>query len=374
MTVLICRRSTLEAVIRAHVQALPGVVIRSGVFVRGLITEPDAAGGLVARGLRLEGGEDVRGDLVIDAGGRGSPMTDFLEAIGRAPPVDFEGCAILYFTRFYRLLPGAEEPPRADIPGNGDLGYVKFGVFPADAGTFSITLAVPEIEAALRVAVVRPETFEAICARIPGVARWTDPARAEPVSRVHAMGDLSSVWREAAPDGRAPLRGLISVGDSLVRTNPLYGRGCVFAAVEAHLLREALAGADDPDTRAKLYGEAVRRELRGFFDDMRLQDRRAAARAARAFGAAPEDRSVRKRFGRWLEQGITVAIRSDLDLLRAVMLSFHMLAPPRAWLRRPSTWAKIARALAQSQQAKRSRLPPVLGPGRTEMIAALGLV
>ncbi len=373
MTVLICRRSTLEAVIRAHVLAQPGVTIRSGVFVEGLIAEPDAAGRMTARGLRLEGGEEVRGDLVIDAGGRRSPMADFLEAIGRAPPADREGCAILYFTRFYRLRPGAEEPPRADIPGNGDLGYLKFGVFPADAGTFSITLAVPEIEDALRVAVVRPETFDEICARVPGVARWTDPERAEPVSKVHAMGDLSSVWREAAPEGRAPVANLISVGDSLVRTNPLYGRGCVFAAVEAYLLREALAGADDPDARARLYGEAVRRELKAFFDDMRQQDRRAAERAARGFSGAPEPRSAGRRLGRWLEAGVTVAIRSDLDLLREVMLAFHMLAPPRAWLRRPSTWGKIVRALALGRREKRARLPPVLGPKRPEMIAALGI-
>lgn len=373
MTILICRRSTLEQVIRAQAEAHPGVVIRSGVFVDELIAEPGDDGRLVARGLRLQGGEEVRGDLVIDAGGRGSPIAETLSARGVVAPAEKEGCAILYYTRFYRLRPGQEEPPRADIPGNGDLGYLKFGVFPADARAFSITVAVPEVEEGLRAAVVRPETFDAICARLPGVARWTDPARAEPASRVHAMGDLSSVWRETAPEGKALVQNLFCVGDSLIRTNPLYGRGCAFSAIEAHLLREALTTHTDPDARAAAYAQAVRRDLRPFFEDMRQQDRRAAVRAAKALDSGPVRKSAKARFAKWLETGITVAIRSDLGLMRQAMLAFHMLAPPRAWLKRPAVWAKIVRVLVLDRQAKAALLPLKPGPARKEMLGALGL-
>lgn len=373
MTILICRRSTLEEVIRAQAEAQPGVVIRSGAFVEDVIAEAGDDGRLVARGLKLQGGEEIRGDLVVDAGGRGSPVPELLAARGAAAPLEQEGCAILYYTRFYRLRPGQEEPPRADIPGNGDLGYLKFGVFPADARAFSITVAVPEVEVGLRTGVVRPEVWEAICARLPGVARWTDPARAEPASRVHAMGDLSSLWREGAPDGKALVQNLFSVGDSLIRTNPLYGRGCAFSAIEAHLLREAVTRHADPDGRAAAYAEAVRRELRPFFEDMRQQDRRAAARAAKALEPGPARRSARARLAKWLETGITAAIRSDLALMRQAMLAFHMLAPPRAWLNRPAAWAKIARALALSRRTKAALLPPKPGPPRAEMLGELGL-
>ena len=39
MTILVSRRSTLEWVMRRHVESLPGVTIRSGVFVEDMITE-----------------------------------------------------------------------------------------------------------------------------------------------------------------------------------------------------------------------------------------------------------------------------------------------------------------------------------------------
>ena len=45
-----------------------------------------------------------------------------------------------------RLRPGQVEPPRGKSPASGDMGYMKFGVFPADNGCFSITICVPEIE------------------------------------------------------------------------------------------------------------------------------------------------------------------------------------------------------------------------------------
>ena len=48
-----------------------------------------------------------------------------------------------------------------------------FGVFMADNRHFSITLAVPEIETGLRMAVMKPEVFDAVCA---GTAKFPPPA------------------------------------------------------------------------------------------------------------------------------------------------------------------------------------------------------
>ncbi|MBV8593024.1 MAG: FAD-dependent oxidoreductase, partial [Caulobacteraceae bacterium] len=239
LAILISRRTTLETIMRHYVEAR-GAVIRSGVFADGLIGEKESDGAFLARGFRLQGGEAVTADLVVDAAGRGSPTIDWLDDAGVAVPEDREGCAILYYTRFYALRPGADEPRREEVQANGDLGYLKFGVFPADRRTFSITLAVPEVETGLRMGVVRPEAFEAIVAALPGVAPWTREGRADPVSRVFAMGDLESRWRDLAPGGRPLLRNGFLVGDSLARTNPLYGRGCSFAMIEAHLLRDVL--------------------------------------------------------------------------------------------------------------------------------------
>jgi flavin-dependent dehydrogenase len=373
LAVIVSRRTTFELVIRRYVERRANVTLRSGVFVNGLIGERDAAGILVARGLAIEGEAPAMADIVLDAGGRASPMTDWLARAGVTIPEESEDCAILYYTRFYRLAPGQAEPPRSRHGGTGDLGYLKFAVFPADNGTFSITLAAPQVEEALRMAVVRPETFDRICARLPGIASWTDPARSAPVSKVHGMGDLTSRWREAAPDGAPAALGLFSIGDSLVRTNPLYGRGCSFAAVEAHILRDVLGEIADPAERARAYSARVRAALQPYYDDMRAQDRSAARRARNGLDPAYRP-SWRGRLMRgFLEDGLAIALRRDADLLREAMRGFHMLAPPRAWLTRPAVIAKVLATWARGRRANARFYAEKPGPGRAEMFAHLGL-
>jgi 2-polyprenyl-6-methoxyphenol hydroxylase-like FAD-dependent oxidoreductase len=372
MAIIVSRRTTMEMVIRRYVGGAPNVTIRSGVFVDGLVSDRNG-GALTARGLRLAGGETILADLVIDAGGRRSPAADWLAEAGAALGETGEDCKILYYTRFYAFLPGQSDPPRGGFAGNGDLGYIKFGVFPADNGTFSLTLAVPEVEEALRAAAVDPAVFDAICARLPGAARWTDPARAAPVSKVYAMGDLKSRWREMAPEGRPAILNFFSVGDSLVRTNPLYGRGCSFAAVEAHLLRDVLGETTDRAARAAAYSARVRAELEPFYKDMVNQDRSAARRAEN--GLNPDHKpSLRGRLmRRFVEDGVAVAIRQHPELFRAAMRGFHMLEPPGAWLRKPEATIKVFAALARGKKANARFYAPKPGPGRAEMFEALGL-
>ena len=373
MAIVVSRRTTMEMVIRRYVEASANVTIRSGVFVEGLVSACDAASVLTARGFRLEGGETVLADLVIDAGGRRSPAEAWLAETGAVVPETGEDCKILYYTRFYAFEPGQSDPPRGRYAGNGDLGYLKFGVFPADNGTFSITVAVPEVEEALRVAVVDPERFDAICARLPGLAAWIDPERARPVSKIYAMGDLKSRWREMAPEGRPAILAYFSIGDSLVRTNPLYGRGCSFAAIEAHLLRDVLAESADPAQRARAYSERVRATLQPFYEDMLTQDRAAARRAEHGLDPDYRPRLRARLMRRFVEDGVGVAVRKHPELFRAAMRAFHMLEPPRAWLGRPSAMLKVFVALARGRKANARFYAPKPGPPRLEMFAALGL-
>ena len=374
MAIIVSRRTTLELAFRRYAERQPGVTLRPDVFVEGLATQRDANGALVARGFRLAGGEVVEGDIIIDAAGRGSPIGDWLTEAGvPTPPEDLEDCAILYYTRFYRLRPGQVEPERGRFSTTGDLGFLKFGVFPADAGCFSITLAIPEVEESLRKAILRPETFDAVCAALPGVEPWTDPARSEPISRVHGMGDLKSRWRETAPGGAPAVLNLFSVGDSLVRTNPLFGRGCSFAAIAAHRLRDVVDAHADPVERARRYDEAIRRELRPFFDDMRQQDRSAARRALAGIDPAHRPSLRGRILLSFIEDGLTIAMRSDVEILRAAMRAFHMLAPPRAWLNRPATLAKVLSVWARGRRANARYYAERPGPPRGEMFARLGL-
>jgi len=310
---------------------------------------------------------------VIDTAGRHAFAYEQLAEAGAHLSEEVEPCGILYYTRHYRLRPGCDEPPRSRAPATGDLDFIKYGVFPGDNRRFSITLAVPEIETELRQAILKPQIFDHICALLPGIAPWTEPARAEAVSKVFGMGDLSSRWRSfVVPDQRA-VSGFFAVGDSLIRTNPLYGRGSSFAAVEAQVLAQVLEETLDPGARARLYDFRLREALSFHFNTMRDQDRGAIARARRARQGETASTLKERVTKSFFEDGVRIAVRSDMDLLRAALRDFHMIDAPGAWLKKPSNAAKVMRWWARGKQRNAHLYPPPLGPERTAMLAALGL-
>ncbi|HEY3889008.1 MAG TPA: FAD-dependent oxidoreductase [Caulobacteraceae bacterium] len=375
MVILTSRRTSFEFIVRRYVEALAGVTIVSDAFVRELIVSAEPGAPLRVQGVRGDQNDQPRewlADVVIDAQGRLSEAKEQLVAAGAIIPEESEDCGILYFTRHYRRIAEAD-PPVSRATGTGDLGYIKYGRFPGDNGCFSITLAVPEVETALRQAVLKPEVFQQICGMFPGIADWMDPAGSEPISRVFGMGDLRSHWRRFVSPERRAILGFFALGDSLIRTNPLYGRGCSFAAVESEILRDVLDETVDPALRARLYDTRVTTALRPYFEDMRAQDRSAIRRAANALDPAYRAPLRAKVLQSFIGDGVGVAVRADVDLLREAIREFNMVDPPRAWLRRPENMLKVVGHWARGRTANARHHPPPLGPGRAEMMAALGL-
>lgn len=373
--VLTSRRTTLELVLRRYVERQPNVSIQSEVFVDGLIVEPGAPPRVL--GVHGRDGEGAarewRADVTVDAAGRTSQAFEWLAEAGVAIGETEEDAGILYYTRHYRLRPGVAEPERTGAPATGDLGFIKYGLFNADAGWFSITLAVPEIEEQLRAAIVRPETFDQICSLLPGIARWTGPATSEPMTKVFGMGDLKSRWRGLLTDGQAPVLGFFAVGDSLIRTNPLYGRGCSFAAIESEALRAALDGSEDPARRLARYQVKVESELRPFYTEMLRQDRAAIRRAANARDPAWRPDFRGRLLKSFAEDGVGVALRTDIGTLRAALKAFHMLEPPTGWLKQPRHIAPILGSWARGRKRNAEHYPPKLGPARAEMFREIGV-
>ena len=376
-TILTSRRTSLELVIRRYVERLSNVTIRSNTMVRRLVTEKDAAG--VIRVLGVVGDDEsgpleMRAEVVVDAGGKHGVAIDQLIEAGAPIAEEGETAGILYFTRHYRLRPGRSEPPReGNPPAGGDLGYLKFGVFPADNGCFSITLHAPEIEYELRKAIMKPQTWDRIIDNLPGLKVWARAEQAEVVSKVFGMGDLMGRWRDLASEETPAVLGFFAVGDTLIRTNPLYGRGCSFAAVEAWLLRDVLNGAPDPRLRIIAYGRRLREELKPYYLAMRRQDRGAIRRAEHTLtpGYRP---GLRARILRgFIEHGVAPAVRLNTDLLRETMRGFHMLEHPDAWMRRPRNFLKILRYWARGRRRNMAAYPPKAGPKREAMMRALGL-
>jgi 2-polyprenyl-6-methoxyphenol hydroxylase-like FAD-dependent oxidoreductase len=373
LSVLSCRRTTLEAVMRDFVARRPGVQLLSEIKVRGLQTEDRRPGGLRIRAVEIEDAGKTQllaGDIVIDASGRNSQFPDWLAAKGVDIPKEEARSGILYYTRHYRLRPAMTEPDRShtNIPSAGDLGYVRYCIFPADDGNFSITLALPEIETELRQTIIDLNVFDRICRALPAVAPWTDAARSVPVSKVFAMGNLNSVWRSWIVNERPLVLDFFAIGDATIRTNPLYGRGCATGILHAHILADVLRRAAGPLARAKFFAERTHEEIRPHYDVMVRQDEAWKLRAEKA--RDPSRRlKLRARIMRsFAEDGLMPAARGDIHVARRLARPFHMVGAPNEWLREPQTVVRIMRAWATPRGLKSHLYPGRLGPGRRELL------
>ena len=375
LTILTSRRTTLECVIRSYVAELPNVTLETGVRVRDITvdarSQPPAVTGVMAE-------TDTKplaprpADIVIDATGRTSQTPQWLAQHGVVPEEETAPCGILYFTRHYRLKPGLEEPSRGLVPGAGDLGYLKYGVFPADNGCFSITLAVPEIETGLRMALVDPAKFDAACLTLPGIADWVSPERSDPASKVLGMGKLASRWRSYVvtdEDGTqsALVKNYFAVGDAAIRTNPLYGRGCSCAFVEAHALADTLQETRNPHDRAINYAARLEQAIRPYYDAMIKQDLSSMRRAERGVAGTKSQSLKGRLMASFAEDAVTPSVRGNTNLLREAMKGFHMLEPPMDWLQRPANLLRILAMWLRPKANKKHLYPPRLGPKRTEM-------
>jgi 2-polyprenyl-6-methoxyphenol hydroxylase-like FAD-dependent oxidoreductase len=227
----------------------------------------------------------------------------------------------------------------------------------------------------MRLAVVRPENFDAICMALPGAARWMNPERAEPVSQVFAMGNLQNVWRHYLKAGEPQVLNFFAIGDAAIRTNPLYGRGCCSGMVEAHLLRGALDASNDATERAKIYDRELTASIRPYFDSMVSLDLNAIRRAEHERNPHYQPGYRARLTKSFTEDGLMPAQRGDVEVSRALSRVFHMLDEPTAFMRRPTIMARILKMWATPTAEKKSRglYPPKAGPDRAQMLALLNI-
>ncbi len=325
-----CRRTTFEWVVRANVLASGAVRFVPGASVKAL----RAVGAAPPRvtGVHYAVGEEehtLEADVIVDASGRNSKAVEWLAAIGAVPPPEeLESSGVVYYTRFYRFLPGATEPPRSVHPTAADFNWVKYAVFPADDRTFSITLAVPLAVPRLKV-LSKVEAFDAMVQSIPGLVDWVAPDVAEPIGDPHhpvqAMGGLINRLRRFVVNGVPLATGLFVLGDAAYCTNPLYGRGCAQAFLHADLLGQALdAHPNDLTASALALDRSARAEIEPFYRASVIADRDAVRKAE---GRKPKRLGARLR-QKFFEDGIAPATRSDPVVFRAFLRMFNMLETP----------------------------------------------
>jgi hypothetical protein len=96
--------------------------------------------------------------------------------------------------------------------------------------------------------------FEAVCRAVPGLATWTDPERARPITDVLPGGALVNHYRgQTGADGALALPGLVFAGDTVCTTTPMFGRGITTSLMQA---QELLRLLDEHGTDVVTVGES----------------------------------------------------------------------------------------------------------------------
>ncbi len=372
LTSIAARRTTFERVLRDYVEERRLARIESSCEVTELVgraANAEAPARVEGVRVRRADGRDVQVDaeIVVDASGRAGSLAGDLAALGVPLGVEQHDAGIVYFTRHYELLPGRQLPSSHGLPGQIFADFV-IGALPADSGTFTVTFQVYRDDPELARVVKDPVKFQALCMRLPVLARWVSPEQARPISDIFGFGAMDAYWRSTLAGGRPGVLGFFFAGDTAVRTNPRYGRGCTWAFVSADQLAAVLAATPDPLERALRYERALRSELRRDWETTLAIDRATRRRFEVAAGrraASVADRA-REAFSNLLDE----AQLADPAVFRAIWTGYHGLAGMSAWTRDPRAWLGLARFALTRPRQRRALEERSVRPTRAEMLAA----
>jgi 2-polyprenyl-6-methoxyphenol hydroxylase-like FAD-dependent oxidoreductase len=376
--VLVVRRTTLEWVLRRAIAERAGVEVRTGVGVAGLAGTP-AAPAVPARvtGVVLDDGTTLDADAVVVATGRRSGLPAWLEPLGVAVPEVVHESGLMYLTRWYRVPPdaaGSITDPRLA----GDLRYLKYMGVPGDGGALSVTLSVRSADAELRTRLSDPDLFDRACRLVPGLSELFAATSPEPQGPVRPMGGLlNRIRRFVDAEGTPTVLGVHAVGDAHTCTNPLYGRGCSLAFVQAVELADAFAAhPGDPNARARAYEAASAREVEPWFDHSVQTDRMAdpgpveadgdpGANGTGGPGAEPDPDALSPAARGFAALFAAAAVEPVLG--RPLAKLWNLLLTPAELASDPAFVARAAAVMSDPD----APIPPRAGPTRRELLAAL---
>jgi 2-polyprenyl-6-methoxyphenol hydroxylase-like FAD-dependent oxidoreductase len=346
LPVLMCSRELLEWTMRARVAALPRVRFLEKTKVTGLLPTSNGQG-IAAVEVRSQGAKDatesqesLRTDLVVDASGRNSNASRWLEALGYAPPEEtYINSHLGYASRTYRC------PKRFDGDWKGlnvqaaPPEVTRGGVLlPLEGNRWMVTLSgvggdYPPTDEAGFMDFARslrtPMLYEAI-------------KHAEPISAISGYRDTENRRRHYEKLSRQPDNFLVT-GDAASAFNPIYAQGMTTAALGAEVLEECLREQDAANG------------ARGGLSK-RFQKKLAKVNAASWLLATGEDFRVRGVEGgkatfatrlthRYMDRVLALSLH-DTEVRQTFLEVFHMLKAPTA-LFGPGIVAKVLRGVTR---------------------------
>lgn len=236
---LVMTRPLLDEALRRRVRALPNVTVLDGLDVVGLVVDR-AAGAIRGARVRAVGpdGEErvLAAPLVVDAMGRGSRASGWLEADGWAPPAALElRVGVRYVTRLFARAPG-------DAAGDKLIIVTPTPELPRGAVAFAVEGDRWLVTAYAYGGESPPSDLAGFHAFLGSLfARDI----AETVATAAPLGDASSfhypvVRVRRFDEPRSLPAGYVALGDSLANLSPSYGQGMTSAALQADALAAAI--------------------------------------------------------------------------------------------------------------------------------------
>jgi len=365
LTPMMTRRSTVDWVLQRAAAAEPRVTVRSGVKVTGLLTAPGRAGGRPPHvtGVRSDCG-DLAADLVIDATGRRSPVDDWLTQIGARTRATWRAeCGIAYFSRHYRVRPGAGLPAPLVTRIVVALDEFLAGKWGGDNG--AVQLVVAPLAADHRFRTARdPQVFTAVLRTVPTYAAWLEVM--DPITDVFPMAGLHNTLRRLVAGGTPAATGLHAIGDSVCTTNPTLGRGLALALSSAADLTDTIAEHPaDPAAQALALDRLVGAHVVPFYHDQAgIDAARLAMMRHTIFGAPPPRPSQTP--GQVTYSQLRAAASWDPIAFRAFWKINGMICPPGEVYTDPDVVARVQETLRRHGTA-----PPVAQPTREQLLTAL---
>jgi 2-polyprenyl-6-methoxyphenol hydroxylase-like FAD-dependent oxidoreductase len=359
---LTARRPVMEAVVAAAADAAPGVEVRRGTAVTGLISGAATLSGVPhVTGVRTGQGEQISADLVVDMTGRRSRLPDWLAEIGaRNPTEELDDSGYVYYGRHLRSADGST-PVLRGAP-RMMWGTITTITAPGDNGTWAVVVGASSRDKALRV-LRDTERWKATVRGLPPVAHWLDGIPID--DGVQVMAHLEDRHRDLVVDGTPVATGVVALADSWASTNPTRGRGASIGMVHALTLRDQLCAVslDDPAEFARAFHAATDRTVGPWYRITHASDRhRLAEMDAGIRGEVYESQDS------WYQQerALEAAAAQDPDCLRANLDINLVLRTPEQVLADPGLRAKVSRL----GSGWRERQP--VGPDRAGLLWLAG--
>jgi 2-polyprenyl-6-methoxyphenol hydroxylase-like FAD-dependent oxidoreductase len=353
------RRPTIEQVLAKAAQDEPGLEVRRGTAVKELTMELGSATAHVT-GVRLDSGETLRADLVVDAMGRRSQLPRWLgdADIGQLHE-ESEDSGFIYYGRYFRSDDGTTPQPFG--PLLAPIGTFSILTLPSDNGTWAVTVVASSGDQALK-RMRDLDRWTAVVEACPLHAHWLE---GDPITGVEAMGGVLDRYRRPLADGRPVLTGIALLGDAWACTNPSLGRGISLGLLHTQCLREVVSShLGDPLEFAHVWDAATEAKLTPWYRETVEEDRdRVHEIDALRNGLEPTPPSKRSAV---LREALNTAALHDPDLFRAFLASRAVLTPLS------ETFAHEGVAERTVELANANERLALPGPSREELLTLLG--